>query len=181
MPDPGWFDRPAPQLAPLLLGATLAHGPCAGIITETEAYGPDDPASHSFRGPTARNAAMFGPPGSVYVYRIYGMHWCVNIVGPRGHAVQIRALRPSLGLERLTQRRGPGRPLCKGPGMLAQALGITGALDATPLGAPITLTPADTQPHVTGPRIGITKAADWPHRYGLARAQADWSRPFPRA
>ena len=179
MPDSVLFDLPAPLLAPRLLGATLAHGPCAGIITETEAYGPDDPASHSVNGPTLRNAAMFGPPGTVYVYRIYGLHWCVNIVGARGHAVLIRAMRPTLGQGLMAQRRGPGRPLCTGPGMLAQALGITGALDGTLLGAALSLTPAPPQAFVTGPRIGISRAADWPHRFGLADAPRDWSRPFP--
>lgn len=177
--DKAFFNRPATLLAPALLGATLRVGPCAGIITETEAYGPDDPASHSFPGPTKRNASMFGPPGHAYVYRIYGMHWCLNVVGATGHAVLIRALKPTHGLTLMTERRGPKRPLCKGPGMLAQALGITGADDGRALShADFALIPGPSQPHVTGPRIGITRAADWPHRFGLADHATHWSRPF---
>ena len=173
------FDQPATALAPLLLGATLRIRGAAGIITETEAYGPDDPASHSFNGPTARNAAMFGPPGTAYVYRIYGLHWCLNVVGARGHAVLIRALRPTEGIDLMTARRGAGKPLCRGPGMLAQALGVTGADDGRAFDGPdFTLTPGPETAFVTGPRIGITRAADWPHRFGLAGAAQHWSRPF---
>lgn len=159
---------PATELAPRLLGATLTVRGCTGRITETEAYTPDDPASHSFPGPTKRNAAMFGPAGHAYVYRIYGMHWCLNVVGLPGHAVLIRALEPLTGLEAMQARRGPGRPLCAGPGMLAQALGITGADDHRPFGAPNFQLALDPPARwLTGPRIGITKAADWPRRYGL--------------
>lgn len=163
------FALPAPELAPLLLGASLTVRGCTGRIVETEAYTPDDPASHSFPGPTKRNAAMFGPPGHAYVYRIYGLHWCLNVVGLPGHAVLIRALEPLAGLEAMQARRGPGKPLCKGPGMLAEALGITGADDARPFGPPdfsLTLNPPET--YLTGTRIGITKAADWPLRFGLS-------------
>lgn len=162
------FARPAADLAPLLLGAILTVRGCAGRIVETEAYAPDDPASHSFPGPTARNAAMFGPPGHAYVYRIYGLHWCLNVVGLPGHAVLIRALEPLAGIETMTARRGPDKPLCKGPGMLAEALAITGADNARAFGpADFHLAPDPPRRYLTGPRIGITKAADWPMRFGL--------------
>ena len=164
--------RPATDLAPSLLGATLRVRGCTGRITETEAYTPDDPASHSFPGPTQRNAAMFGPSGRAYVYRIYGMHWCLNVVGLPGHAVLIRALEPLEGAALMQARRGPGRPLCLGPGMLAQALGITGADDHRPFdGDDFGLTLDPPREWLTGPRIGITKAADWPRRYGLIGAR----------
>ena len=137
----------ATTLAPLLLGATLTVRGCAGIVSETEAYTPDDPASHSFPGPTRRNAAMFGAAGTAYVYRIYGLHWCLNVVGLPGHAVLIRALEPVAGLEAMARRRGRAHPLTKGPGMLAQALGITGADDGRPFGPPdFALTPPANPP-----------------------------------
>ncbi|WP_068306700.1 DNA-3-methyladenine glycosylase [Pararhodobacter sp. CCB-MM2] len=167
----------ATALAPRLLGATLTIRGCSGVITETEAYTPDDPASHSFPGPTARNAAMFGPPGHAYVYRIYGMHWCLNVVGQPGHAVLIRALEPQEGQAIMQERRGAGRPLCLGPGMLAQALGVSDADNHRPFGTPdfdLALNPPDDW--LTGPRIGITKAADWPRRHGLIGARH--SKPF---
>ncbi len=168
----------AARLAPRLLGARLTIRGCTGRITETEAYAPDDPASHSFSGPTRRNAAMFGPPGHAYVYRIYGLHWCLNVVGLPGHAVLIRAMEPLDGLAAMSARRGPGRPLGTGPGRLAQALGITGADDGRPFGPPdfaLALDPpADW---LTGTRIGITRAADWPMRFGLPGSR-HLSRPF---
>ncbi len=174
------FDQPAALLAPRLLGAVLRVRGCAGIITETEAYAPDDPASHSFNGPTRRNAAMFGPAGHAYVYRIYGMHWCLNVVAAPGHAVLIRALAPISGIDAMTARRGPGKPLCKGPGMLAQALGIDAADDGRGFGpSDFALIPDPPADWLTGPRIGITKAADWPMRFGL-RGSVHLSRPFPR-
>ncbi|MFN4101038.1 MAG: DNA-3-methyladenine glycosylase [Pararhodobacter sp.] len=172
------FALPAARLAPLLLGATLTVRGCSGRITETEAYAPDDPASHSFPGPSARNAAMFGPAGHAYVYRIYGLHWCLNVVGLPGHAVLIRALEPVAGIAMMEARRGAGRPLCGGPGMLAQALGITGADDGQPFGPPefrLDLDPPDEW--LTATRIGITRAADWPMRFGLPGARH--SRRFP--
>ena len=172
------FALPAARLARRLLGATLTVRGCAGRITETEAYAPDDPASHSFPGPTRRNAAMFGPAGHAYVYRIYGLHWCLNVVGLPGHAVLIRALEPLSGLPAMQARRGPAKALCQGPGMLAQALGITGDDDARPFGPPdfhLALNPPERW--LTGPRIGITKAADWPMRFGLPGSR-HLSKPF---
>lgn len=170
---------PADHLAPRLIGARLTVRGCTGIVTETEAYAPDDPASHSFPGPTRRNAAMFGPAGTAYVYRSYGLHWCLNVVGLPGHAVLIRALEPLDGRAVMTARRGRPAPLTTGPGMLAQALGITDADNARPFGPPdFRLDLAAPQSLLTGPRIGITRATDRPWRFGLA-GSAWLSRPFP--
>jgi DNA-3-methyladenine glycosylase len=172
------FDLPAPDLARALIGARLSVRGAGGLITETEAYTPDDPASHSFRGPTRRNAAMFGAPGHAYVYRIYGLHWCLNVVGARGHAVLIRALAPDHGLDGMVARRGRGA-LCAGPAMLSQALGITGDDDGRRFGtADFRIEPAGATPVriLTGPRIGISRAVDVPWRFGLAGAVL--SRPF---
>ena len=185
VPD-AFFQRPAPDLARELIGATLLVDGVGGTIVETEAYSPDDPASHSFRGPTPRNAAMFGPVGRAYVYRSYGLHWCLNLVcgnGRGGSAVLIRALEPVLGLEAMHARRGTEvvRLLCSGPGRLCQALGVTGALDGQPLDCPpFSLSPRRSEPPiVAGPRIGITRGVEAPWRYGLA-GSAFLSRPFPR-
>ena len=179
------FDRPSIEFAPALIGATLLIDGVGGVIVETEAYRRDDPASHSFGGRTERNATMFGPPGYAYVYRSYGIHWCLNFVcggDPRG-AVLIRALAPTDGLELMAERRGLSDPrlLCSGPGRLGQALGVTRALDGLRLDQPpfpLTVAPGP-QPIVTGPRIGITKAADQPWRYGLA-GSPHLSKPFPK-
>lgn len=173
------FARPAPDLARALIGARLTVGPCAGIVTETEAYTPDDPASHSFPGPTRRNAAMFGPAGHAYVYRSYGIHWCLNVVGLPGHAVLIRALEPLAGLALMEARRGRAAPLTTGPGMLAQALGITDKDDGRAFGGEgFRLDLSAPQRVITGPRIGISKAAERPWRFGLAGSR--WlSRRFP--
>lgn len=173
--DPGFFEADAPAVARALLGARLLVGGVGGIVVETEAYERDDPASHSYPGPTPRNAAMFGPPGRAYVYRSYGIHWCFNVVtGPEGHgaAVLIRAIEPTDGLDVMRARRGLEDPkrLCSGPGRLCRALGITNAHDGLPLHAPpFAFEPPAAPPAIaTGTRIGITKAADRPWRFGLA-------------
>ena len=182
----GFFTRDAVTVAKALIGVRLLVDGVGGIVVETEAYDRDDPASHSFNGPTRRNAAMFGPSGRAYVYRIYGAHWCLNAVcdgEPRG-AVLIRALEPTDGLHRMAERRGTGdqRLLCSGPGKLCQALGVTGAHDGLPLDAPPFALYAADRAHAlaTGPRIGITKAADTPWRFG-AQGSRFLSRPFPKA
>lgn len=169
-----------------LVGATLLLDGVGGIVVETEAYDPADPASHSFGGPTPRNAAMFGPPGRAYVYRSYGIHWCLNIVcGAPGHgaAVLIRAIEPTHGLDAMRERRAVADPrlLCSGPGKLCQALGITRQHDGLPIDAPpFAFTPrAAPVELVVGPRIGITKGVNAPWRFGLAGSRY-LSRPFPR-
>ncbi len=143
-------------------------------MAETEAYDPTDPASHAFAGRTARNGAMFGPVGHVYVYRSYGLHWCLNLVcgvAP-GSAVLIRALEPRAGLDIMQTRRGleDVRLLCGGPGRLCQALGITGAFDGLPLDQPPFWVGGRAEPVavVAGPRIGITRGMETPWRFGAA-------------
>jgi DNA-3-methyladenine glycosylase len=145
-----FFDRSVHELAPELIGATLLVDGVGGRIVEVEAYDQEDPASHSFRGPTARNTVMFGPPGFSYIYRSYGIHWCLNFVCDRtgrAEAALIRALEPTHGIDVMRVRRelrartGPPPPI------------------------------------VTGPRIGITKAVEKPWRYGLAGSPF-LSRPF---
>jgi DNA-3-methyladenine glycosylase len=181
---PGFYAQPVLDLARALIGCALTVDGVGGVIVETEAYHAADPASHSFAGQTARNRAMWGAPGHAYVYRIYGIHWCLNLVGgtEAGAAVLLRALEPTLGLDRMRERRGVADPraLCSGPGKLAQALGVTGALDGHALDAPpFALAPrAEEPPIITGPRIGITKAAAEPWRFGLAGSRF-LSRPFP--
>ncbi len=177
-------DRPARLVAPQLLGATLMLDGVGGIVVETEAYEPNDAASHSYGGPTARNAAMFGPPGRAYVYRSYGLHWCFNVVCRTGSAVLVRALQPTLGLDAMMARRGTVDPraLTSGPGRLTQALALSRDHDGQPLeGGALVLTPsAEVHDIVIGPRIGITKATEKPWRFGL-RGSLYISRPFPRA
>ncbi|MEF2550065.1 DNA-3-methyladenine glycosylase [Aurantimonas sp. A2-1-M11] len=176
MIQPGFFDRNVVCVARDLIGATLVvDGTAGGRIVETEAYDQQDPASHSFNGQTARNAAMFGEPGRAYVYRSYGIHWCLNVVceAPgNASAVLIRAIEPTIGLDLMAARRGLGdvHKLCAGPGRLTQALGITGAHDGRPLDAPpFRLMPAEGPVEIAvGPRIGITRGADTPWRFGLA-------------
>lgn len=178
------FAADAVEVAERLIGVTLWVDGVGGVIVETEAYDRRDPASHSFGGPTPRNASMFGPPGRAYVYRSYGLHWCLNIVcGEAGHgaAVLIRALEPTAGLQAMRERRGTddARLLCAGPGRLCQALGVTRALDGLPLDAPpFRLLASPAPPTVLrGPRIGLTKAADVPWRFGLAGSRF-LSRPL---
>ncbi len=171
-----FFARDPSIVARELVGATLEVGGCGGIIVETEAYGHEDPASHSYGGPTNRNRSMFGPPGIAYVYRSYGVHWCLNFVceaEERGCAVLIRALEPMKGLKHMRSRRGIDdlRQLCSGPGKLTKALGITGALDGLFLGSPpfkLLLPEGPRPPIVCGTRIGLTRAEEVPWRYGLS-------------
>lgn len=171
-------------VARALIGCTLLVDGIGGAIVETEAYAADDPASHSFRGRTPRNAAMFGPPGHAYVYLSYGLHWCLNIVAGEapGAAVLIRALAPVHGIEAMRARRGsmPDRLLCAGPGRVGQALGITRAHDGLALDAPpfALLLPGAPPPLAEGARIGISRAADQPWRFGWA-GSPHLSRPFP--
>jgi len=166
-----FFARSVHEVAPELIGVTLLVDGVGGRIVEVEAYDRDDPASHAFRGPTARNATMFGPPGRAYVYRSYGVHWCLNVVCDAASAALVRALEPTHGLDEMRKRRRLDEPrlLCSGPGRLCQALGITGEQDGLPLDAPpfeLTASPAAVEVAV-GTRIGITRAAERPWRYGL--------------
>ena len=172
------------EVAPELIGATLLVDGVGGTIVEVEAYDQDDPASHSFRGMTARTAAMFGPAGHAYVYRSYGIHWCLNLVcGPdgRAEAALVRALEPTRGLDAMRERRGveAERALCTGPGKLCQALGITRVHDGLALDEPpFELRAREAElPLAVGPRIGITRAVEQPWRYGLA-GSAFLSRRF---
>jgi DNA-3-methyladenine glycosylase len=166
------FARSVHELAPELIGATLLVDGVGGRIVEVEAYDHEDPASHGYRGRTARNASMFGPPGHAYVYRSYGIHWCLNLVcEPVGvaNAILVRALEPTHDLDAMCERRGLENPrlLCSGPGRLCQALGITRAHDGLALDRPpFELFERGRQVEVvTGPRIGITRAAELPWRY----------------
>lgn len=174
------FDQDVVDLARATVGARLLVRGVGGTVLETEAYGRDDPASHSFCGPTARNAAMFGPPGTVYVYLSYGCHLCLNLVGRPGEAVLIRALLPEVGLAAMVARRGSGRQIASGPGRLGQALGISLADSGKRFGAgEFMLEPGSSVPDLlVGPRIGISKAAERPWRFGLAGARG-LSRSFP--
>ena len=170
-----FFARTVHEVAPDLIGVTLLVDGVGGPIVEVEAYDQEDPASHAFRGPTPRNAVMFGPAGYAYAYPSYGIHWCLNFVcgvPGRAEAVLIRALLPEHGLDAMRTRRGvdADRALCSGPGKLCQALAITREQDGLPLDeAPFELRPRRATPAIaTGPRIGITRAAELPWRYGLA-------------
>jgi DNA-3-methyladenine glycosylase len=178
-----WARHPAEVAADLIGWEVLVDG-VGGRIVETEAYHHQDPASHSYAGPTPRNAVMFGPPAHVYVYRSYGIHWCMNVVcwsGAPGGAVLLRAVEPTAGLEIMAERRGVDDPraLCSGPGKLCQALAVTREHNGLPLDrAPFALRAGGRRGIVVGPRIGITKAADVPWRFGEAGSRFV-SRPFP--
>jgi len=170
-----FFARSVHEVAPDLIGVTLLVDGIGGVIVEVEAYDQEDPASHGFRGPTRRNAVMFGPPGHAYVYRSYGIHWCVNVVCDRegrAEAALIRALEPTRGLDAMRARRGVSaeRALCSGPGKLCQALGITRDHDGLVLDEPpfMLLARSETPPIATGARVGITRATELSWRYGLA-------------
>src|SRR5438309_4677884 len=180
----GFFARSVHEVAPELIGATLLFKGVGGVIVEVEAYHHTDPAAHSFRGPTERNAIMFGPAGYAYVYRSYGIHWCLNFVcEPKGSAsaVLIRALAPSHGIATMRRRRGLAgeRLLCSGPGRLCEALAITGTHNGLALDrSPFRLLARDSEVEVvSGPRIGITKAAELTWRYGL-KGSRFLSKPF---
>ena len=173
-----FFNRSVHAVAPDLIGATFLFKGVGGLIAEVEAYHHTDPASHSYGGPTERNAPMFGPAGYAYVYRSYGIHWCVNFVCEgkgEAAAVLIRALIPTTGLATMRRRRGVAdeRALCSGPGKLCEALAITGAHSGLPLDAtPFQLFRRNGDVDVAvGIRIGITKAIDEPWRYGLRNSK----------
>jgi DNA-3-methyladenine glycosylase len=181
----GFFARSVHEVAPDLIGATLLVDGVGGIIVEVEAYHHTDPAAHSFRGPTPRNRVMFGPPGYAYVYRSYGIHWCVNFVCEKegsASGVLIRALQPTHGVATMRRRRHlqDERLLCSGPGKLTEALGITHAHNELPLDTPPFALHAATAKLeiVAGVRVGITKAVELPWRYGLKDSKF-LSKPFP--
>jgi DNA-3-methyladenine glycosylase len=178
------FGLDSVAVARSLIGVTLLIDRVGGVIVETEAYDREDPASHSFAGPTPRNAVMFGPPGCAYVYLSYGIHWCLNFVcreAGHGAGVLIRAIEPTVGIATMSARRGLAdlRLLCSGPGRLGQALAVTHDLNGKWLAEPpFKLVPARSVVGVVcGPRIGITKAADEPWRFGMAGSRY-LSRPF---
>jgi DNA-3-methyladenine glycosylase len=180
----GFFARSVHEVAPDLIGATFLVNGVGGIIVELEAYHHTEPAAHSFNGPTPRNRVMFGPPGFVYVYRSYGIHWCINFVCEKqgsASAVLIRALQPTHGIATMRRRRKlqDERSLCSGPGKLTEALAITHAQNGLPLDMPpIALYARVGKPEVvTGVRIGITTAVELPWRYGL-KGSIFLSKPF---
>jgi len=181
-----FFDRPVLDVAPELIGATLLFRGVGGVIVEVEAYHHTDPAAHSFNGQTPRNAVMFGPAGYAYVYRSYGIHWCLNFVCERegsASAVLIRAIEPTEGIAAMKRRRGLQdlRALCSGPGKVCEALGISRTQNALALDAPPFQLFARTAPVriIKGVRIGITKAVEKPWRYGLKDSKF-LSKPFPK-
>ncbi len=180
---------PVAEAAAALVGCTITHGACSGVIVETEAYHEEEPACHAFVGLTPRTRPLFEAPGIAYVYRSYGIHALLNIVVEAagiGAAVLIRALEPRAGIDLMIERRGRERPadLCSGPGKLTQALGIGLELDATPvLGGPIALGApppgeAAAPALVAGRRIGISRATDLPWRF-CAAGNRNVSRPWP--
>jgi DNA-3-methyladenine glycosylase len=180
-----FFNRSVLEVAPDLIGATLLVDGVGGRIVELEAYHHTEPAAHSYNGPTPRNAVMFGPAGFAYIYRSYGIHWCLNFVcEPAGSAsaVLIRALEPVEGLPLMRRRRGLSDPrlLCSGPGRLCEALRVTAVHNGLALDAPPFALFAKPEPVeiVVGVRIGITKAVDKPWRYG-EKGSRFLSKPFP--
>jgi DNA-3-methyladenine glycosylase len=179
-----FFARSVHAVAPELIGVTLLVDGVGGRIVEVEAYDHEDPASHSFGRQTARNTTMFGPPAHAYVYRSYGIHWCLNLVCEPRSAVLIRALEPTHGLDAMRARRGldEARLLCSGPGRLCQALGVTREHDGLPLDRPpFELRPRDHEPEIaTAPRIGITRAVEHEWRY-VEKGSRFLSRAVPRA
>jgi DNA-3-methyladenine glycosylase len=186
--DAAFFGRPVLEVAVDLLGCTITHGETSGVIVETEAYHESEPACHAHVGLTARTHVLFGPPGTAYVYRSYGIHALLNAVcEPEGvgAAVLIRALEPLAGLELMRARRGLDRTdaLCSGPGKLTQALGVELSENGTDLArGPVRFGPPppawrDVE-HVSGPRVGITKAAELPWRF-CAVGSRSVSRPWP--
>lgn len=173
-----FYQQDCVSLAQSLIGCELVHCDRAGVLTaglivETEAYCHDDPASHSFCGLTQRNAAMFGPSGHAYIYQIYGIHWCFNIVaGHRGDAVLIRALAPTQGIAAMHYRRQTNDlyNLCSGPAKLVQAMGIEASMNGCYVGTPhLHITPRSSVPVLlSGPRIGIRQAVDKAWRFWIA-------------
>jgi DNA-3-methyladenine glycosylase len=179
-----FFDRSVHEVAPELIGATLLVNGIGGVIVEVEAYHHTDPAAHSYTGRTERNAVMFGPPGVAYVYRSYGIHWCLNFVcesAGSASAVLIRALAPTVGLTAMRRRRGLSeeRALCSGPGKLCQALGVSIRHNGLPLDRPpFELRARSATPELAvGVRIGISKAVEHPWRYGM-KGSKFLSKPF---
>jgi DNA-3-methyladenine glycosylase len=180
-----FFNRSVLEVAPDLIGATLLVDGVGGRIVEVEAYHHTEPAAHSYNGPTPRNAVMFGPAGYAYIYRSYGIHWCLNFVcEPAGSAaaVLIRALEPTEGLPLMRRRRGLPDPrlLCSGPGRLCEALRVTAVHNGLALDAPPFALFAKPEPVeiAVGVRIGLTKAVDKPWRYG-EKGSRFLSKPFP--
>ena len=181
-----FFGRSVHEVAPDLIGTTLLVDGVGGLIVEVEAYHHTEPAAHSYNGPTPRNQVMFGPPGFAYVYRSYGIHWCVNFVCEEegsAAAVLIRALEPTHALAAMRRRRHAVdvHALCSGPGKLTEALGITIAHNALPLDRPPIALHARTEDVevAAGIRIGITKAVELPWRYGV-KGSKFLSKPFPK-
>jgi DNA-3-methyladenine glycosylase len=178
-----FFDRDVDVVARQLIGTTFLVDDVGGVIVETESYDASDPASHSFGMRQAEwTATMFGPPGHAHVYKVYGLHWCLNFVCRVASAVLIRAIEPQYGIERMIKRRGTDKPelLCSGPGRLCEALGIAKSLDgASLIRAPLSLTASAGRPRlVSGTRIGLTKGRDAERRFGLKDSRF-LSKKFP--